>query len=123
MSEVKMSDSFPNPMGTDGFEVVEFTATDPAELERLFGRLGFTAVARHRARDVILYRQGEINFLLNREPDSFAADFARKHGPSACGFGIRVKDAARAHRLALGKGARPVAHEARTLALDTPAIE
>jgi len=118
-----MSDSYSNPMGTDGFEVVEFAAPDPAELERLFARLGFTAVARHRRRDVVLYRQGEINFLLNREPGSFAADFAAKHGPSACGFGMRVKDAARAHRLALEKGAKPVAQKADTLALDTPSIE
>ena len=76
-----------NPMGTDGFEVVEFAAPDPAALEGLFTRLGFTAVARHRRRDVVLYRQGEINFLLNREPGSFAADFAAKHGPSGTSIG------------------------------------
>jgi 4-hydroxyphenylpyruvate dioxygenase len=109
-------------MGTDGFEVVEFAAIDPTALEQLFSRLGFTPVARHRERDVVLYRQGEINFLLNRAAGSFAADFAAKHGPSACGFGIRVKDAARAYRLALNKGATPHPHQG-ALALDAPAIE
>jgi 4-hydroxyphenylpyruvate dioxygenase len=111
-----------NPMGTDGFEVVEFTAPDPGPLAELFERLGFGAVARHRERDVVLYRQGAINFLLNREPRGFAASFAAAHGPSACGFGIRVKDAQRAYERALAAGAAPAVSAGETLALDTPAI-
>jgi len=118
-----MSEKQLNPMGTDGFELVEFAAPDAALLEGLFARLGFTAVARHRRRDVTLYRQGHINFLLNREPSSFAADFAAEHGPSACGFGMRVRDAARAHAQALAKGAKDVVRKRDTLALDTPSIE
>jgi 4-hydroxyphenylpyruvate dioxygenase len=119
---MKTSENPANPMGTDGFEVVEFAAPDPAPLADLLERLGFTAVARHRRRDVVLYRQGAINFLLNREPRSFAASFAAAHGPSACAFGIRVKDARRAYERALANGAEPVAAQADTLALDTPAI-
>lgn len=73
-----------NPMGTDGFEFVEYTAPDPKLLGALFCQLGFKAVARHRSKDVTLYRQGEINFIVNAEHDSFAQSFARVHGPSAC---------------------------------------
>src|SRR5271154_3645942 len=80
-----------NPMGTDGFEFVEYTAPDTEALGRLFESLGFTAVAKHRSKRVTLYKQGGSNFLVNAEPDSFAQSFARVHGPSACAFGIRVK--------------------------------
>ena len=95
-----------NPMGTDGFEFVEYTAPDPKLLGALFEHLGFDPVARHRSKDVLLYRQGRINFIVNREPDSFAQSFARVHGPSACAFAMRVKDAAKAYKRALELGAR-----------------
>src|SRR4051794_27574083 len=81
-----------NPMGTDGFEFVEYTAPDTRALGRLFESMGFTAVARHRSKDVLLYRQGDINFIVNHEPDSFAQAFARVHGPSACAMAFRVAD-------------------------------
>src|ERR1700726_2440682 len=90
------SKEWPNPMGTDGFEFVEYTAPDAAALGRLFESLGFRAVARHRAKQVTLYRQGDINFIINAEPDSFGQAFARVHGPSACAMAFRVKDAAAA---------------------------
>src|ERR1700750_510030 len=99
--------AFENPMGTDGFEFVEYTAPDPEQLGALFEQMGFTAVARHRSKDVLLYRQGAINFIVNREPDSFAQSFARVHGPSACAFAMRVKDAAKAYQRALELGAKP----------------
>ena len=102
-----MSDLFENPMGLDGFEFVEFAAPDPAVLESAFNLLGFTEVARHRSKDVSLYRQGDINFIINREPKSYAAYFAEEHGPSACGMAFRVKDAHKAYKLALEKGAQP----------------
>jgi 4-hydroxyphenylpyruvate dioxygenase len=69
-----------NPMGTDGFEFIEYCAPDTAALGRLFESMGFTAVARHRSKRVTLYKQGEINFIVNAEPDSFAQSFARVHG-------------------------------------------
>ena len=73
-----------NPMGTDGFEFIEYAAPDPAALGQLFEQLGFRAIARHRTKNVLLYRQGEVNFVVNAEPDSFAQRFARLHGPCVC---------------------------------------
>ena len=118
-----MTDVQENPLGIDGFEFVEFAAPDSALLHSLFRRMGFTAVARHRERKVTLYRQGDVNFLVNEEPDSFAADFAREHGPSACGFAIRVADAARARASAIDRGARALSNKAGTLPVRTPVIE
>jgi len=100
---MKISES--NPAGTDGFEFVEYTATDTHALARLFEQLGFGAIARQRSKDVILYRQGGINFILNHEPDSYAQAFARLHGPSVCAIGLRVQDAAHALRRAVELGA------------------
>ncbi len=111
-----------NPMGTDGFEFIEYTAPDPRQLGALFEQMGFTAVARHRSKDVLLYRQGRINFLVNREPDSFAQSFARVHGPSACAFAIRVKDAAKAYERAISLGAKPFQGKVGPMELNIPAI-
>jgi len=94
-----------NPMGTDGFEFIEYAAPDPDAMGRMFERLGFTAVARHRRKKVTLYRQGEINFVLNAEPDSFGQRFARLHGPSICAIAFRVTDAGRAYKRAISLGA------------------
>lgn len=82
-----------NPMGTDGFEFIEYAAPDPVAMGKVFERMGFTAIAKHRHKNVLLYRQGEINFILNAEPDSFAQRFAREHGPSVCAIAFRVHDA------------------------------
>lgn len=116
-----MAFSNPNPM-TDGFEFVEYTAEDTRGLEKLFEKLGFRVAGRHRSKDVVLYRQGEINFIINHEPGSFAQAFARKHGPSICAFAIRVKDAAAAYERALELGARPFHGEAGPMELNIPAI-
>ena len=94
-----------NPMGTDGFEFIEYAADDPPAMGKMFERLGFMAVARHRRKKVTLYRQGEINFILNGEPDSFAQRFARLHGPSICAIAFRVKDAGQAYKRAISLGA------------------
>jgi 4-hydroxyphenylpyruvate dioxygenase len=112
-----------NPMGTDGFEFVEYTAPDPHLLGALFEQMGFVAVARHRSKDVLLYRQGGINFIVNREPDSFAQSFARVHGPSACAFAMRVKDAAKAYARALDLGAKPFHGKVGPMELNIPAIQ
>ncbi len=72
-----------NPMGTDGFEFIEYAAPDPAAMGQVFERMGFKAVAKHRHKNVLLYRQGTINFIVNAEPDSFAQRFARQHGPAS----------------------------------------
>ncbi len=118
-----MADQFENPMGTDGFEFVEFAAPDHSLLDKLFTSMGFAAVAKHRSRDAVLYRQGEINFIVNAEPDSFAGEFAARHGPCACGFGIRVRDAKYAYSRALERGAQPVTRKPGTTPVTTPMIE
>jgi 4-hydroxyphenylpyruvate dioxygenase len=112
-----------NPMGTDGFEFVEYTAPDPMQLGLLFESMGFARVARHRSKNVVLYRQGEINFVVNAEPDSFSQEFARAHGPSICAIALRVKDAAYAYKRALSLGARPHHGEIGPMELAIPAIK
>jgi 4-hydroxyphenylpyruvate dioxygenase len=112
-----------NPLGTDGFEFVEYTAPDTAELGRLFETMGFNRVAHHRSKDVSLYRQGNINFIVNAEPGSLAQQFARQHGPSACAMAFRVKDAAQALRTAVAAGAREVKGTVGPMELNIPAIE
>jgi 4-hydroxyphenylpyruvate dioxygenase len=114
---------FDNPMGVDGFEFVEFAAPQPKLLHALFRKLGFSTVARHKTRAITLYRQGGCNFLVNEDPDSFAADFAAKHGPSACGFAIRVsKPAQWAREQALKNGGEAIAHKEASKAVATPVI-
>ncbi len=83
--------TFENPMGIDGFEFVEYAAPagQAGHLHDYFRKLGFVEVARHRRRPITTYRQGDCTFLINEDPDSFAARFAAQHGPSACGFAIR----------------------------------
>jgi 4-hydroxyphenylpyruvate dioxygenase len=112
-----------NPMGTDGFEFVEYAAPDPELLRSLFTRMGFPAVARHKRKNVTLHRQGDINFIINAEPGSFAEQFARDHGPCACAMAFRVKDAAKAHARALELGATNVESDAAEGELRIPAIE
>jgi 4-hydroxyphenylpyruvate dioxygenase len=116
-------DLFENPMGTDGFEFVEYTAPDPALLRTLFEQLGFPVVARHRSKDVTLHTQGDINFIINAEPDSAAQAFARAHGPSVCAMAFRVRDATRAFKRAVELGARPFAGQVGPMELNIPAIE
>lgn len=121
-----MSETFEpwdNPMGTAGFEFVEYAAPDPAGLGRLFQTMGFKAIARHRKKDVTLFRQGGINFLINAEPDSFAQRFARLHGPSICAIAFRVQDATYAYRCALERGAWGFDSGSGPMELNIPAIK
>ncbi len=112
-----------NPMGTDGFEFIEYAAPEPKELEKLFIEMGFTAIAKHRTKNVTLYRQGDVNFIINAEPNSFAQRFARKHGPSVCAFAIRVKDANFAYKRALELGAWGFDNQTGPMELNIPAIK
>lgn len=112
-----------NPMGTDGFEFVEFTGPDIAQLEGVFAAMGFAPVARHRSKQVTLWRQGEVNFVLNAEPTSFAQGFARVHGASCCAIAFRVADAAAAFQRAVNLGARPFHGRVGPMELNIPAIE
>jgi 4-hydroxyphenylpyruvate dioxygenase len=118
--------TFENPMGIDGFEFVEFAAPQGqgAMLHDYFRRMGFTAVLRHRSRPITVYRQGGVNFLVNEDPDSFAADFAKAHGPCACGFAIRFKKPSEeVCRTVLGNGGEAIAHKPDTRAVDAPVVK
>ena len=124
LEEFVMSrDLLENPLGTDGFEFVEFTGPDPQAIARQFTSLGFTAVARHRSKNVVRYRQGDINFILNMEPSGPAAQFRAAHGPSANAMAFRVKDAGKALKLALERGAQEVKGPVGPMELNIPAIE
>ncbi|MBV9570230.1 MAG: 4-hydroxyphenylpyruvate dioxygenase [Alphaproteobacteria bacterium] len=118
-----MAQLWDNPVGTDGFEFVEYTAPDVGQLHAWFEQMGFRAVAHHRSKAVTLYRQGAINFIVNAEPGSHGARFAEAHGPSACAMAFRVKDAPAAYRKLIEAGARPFANQVGPMELSIPAIE
>ncbi|MGA3983899.1 4-hydroxyphenylpyruvate dioxygenase [Ralstonia nicotianae] len=118
--------SFPpweNPMGTAGFEFIEYAAPDPVAMGKLFEKMGFSAIAKHRHKNVTLYRQGGINFIINAEADSFAQRFARLHGPSICAIAFRVQDAALAYQRALELGAWGFDTHSGPMELNIPAIK
>ena len=110
-----------NPVGTDGFEFVEFGHPRPQELAALFTRMGYALVARHKARNISLYRQGDINYVLNAHEGSFARRFVDAHGPCAASMAWRVVDARRAYEHAVKRGAEP--YEGSDKTLDVPAIK
>ncbi len=112
-----------NPMGTAGFEFIEYAAPDPQALGAVFERMGFKPIAKHRHKNVTLYRQGGINFIVNAEPDSFAQRFARAHGPSICAIAFRVQDAKAAYARAKALGAWGYADQAGPGELNIPAIK
>ena len=116
-------DLFDNPLGTDGFEFVEFTAPEPERLKGLFEMMGFTATDRHRSKNVLRFRQGDVNLLLNMEPNGQAADFREVHGSSANAMAFRVKDAAKALAMAVERGAKAVLGPVGPMELNIPAIE
>ncbi len=109
-----------NPAGTDGFEFVEFAHPEPEKLDTLFRRMGFEPVAKHKSKNITVYRQGDVNYILNAEPDSFAAGFIEKHGPCAPSMAWRVVDAQQAFEHAVSRGAEPYTGTDKTI--DAPAI-
>ena len=117
-----MADLFDNPAGLDGFEFIEFSAPEKGVLESVFETMGFTRIARHRSKDVELWRQGGINLITNYEPRSAAWFFAREHGPSACGMGFRVRNAAKAYEHLIAQGAEPVEVKTGPMELRIPGI-
>src|ERR1700730_15206312 len=116
-------DLFDNPLGTDGFEFVEFTSPDPQALARTLEAMGFTAVSPHRSKNVLRYQQGDIDFILNMEPRGQAADFRGQHGPSINAMAFRVRDAGQALKGAVERGAREVRGAVGPMELNIPAIE
>ncbi len=118
-----MADLYDNPMGLMGFEFVEFASPKPNVLEPVFEMMGFAKVAQHRSKNVTLYRQGDINFIINHEPRSVASYFAAEHGPSACGLAFRVKNSRLAYERALELGAEPMEMRTGPMELHLPAIK
>ncbi|MGR5444946.1 4-hydroxyphenylpyruvate dioxygenase [Vibrio jasicida] len=114
-----------NPLGTDGFEFVEYTAADSEGIEQLkalFVSLGFAEIAKHRSKEAWLYRQGDISFIVNAQPHSQAEGFAKVHGPSVCGMAFRVKDANVGLKQALDNGGEEYKTEIGPMELSIPAI-
>jgi 4-hydroxyphenylpyruvate dioxygenase len=111
-----------NPAGTDGFAFVEFAHPDPAELTRVFLAMGCRPVAKHRTREIVLWRQGGVEFVQNDDPDSHAVRFAAEHGPCAPSMGWHVVDAAHAFAHAVAAGAEPADPAAGRATFDVPAI-
>jgi len=116
-----MSHHHPDPHGVQRFEFIEFAAPQAKALHGLFKNLGFTAVARHRHSPLTLYRQGDINLVVNETADGFAADFARQHGPSCCGFALRVNDAAGTRQQLMAAGVAGM-DQSHGLSLGLPAV-
>ena len=112
-----------NPLGLDGFEFVEFTGPDPDALAALFTAMGFTHLGNHRSKNVRHYGQGDINFILNMEPEGQAAEFRKTHGPSANAMAFRVRDTAKAFKMAVERGAKKVQGTVAPMELNIPAIE
>lgn len=117
-----MADLFDNPMGLDGFEFVEYAAPERGVLEPVFATMGFSHVASHRSKAVDLWRQGDINFVINYEEGSPAWYHAQEHGPSACGMAFRVKNARTAYQRAMDMGAQPIDIPVGPMELKLPAI-
>jgi len=118
-----MPDKDFNPMGTRGFEFVEFTGPDVSAVTRGFQSLGFMPIAMHRSKNVTLFRQGGINFILNGEGKGFPKEFADQHGPSVCAIAIRVDDAPKAMARAQELGAKALVNEPGPMELSLPGIE
>ncbi len=112
-----------NPMGTDGFEFVEYAHPDPAALHALFKLMGFAPVARHKTKTITVYRQGDVNCLVNEEPGSHGFNFVAAHGPCAPSMAFRVVDAKKAYDRAVALGAEPADASSAERSLDVPAIK
>jgi 4-hydroxyphenylpyruvate dioxygenase len=112
-----------NPIGTDGFEFIEYTSQDPKALGSLFEAMGFRAVARHRSKNVWRYTQGDINFLLNMDSVGQAATFRRQHGASINAMAFRVRDSRAAMQAALERGAKESRRIVGPMELNIPAID
>src|SRR4051795_1042515 len=112
-----------NPMGTDGFEFVEYAHPNPEELHALFKLMGYAPVARHKTKAITVYRQGDINYLVNEEPGTHGFDFVAAHGPCAPSMAFRVVDAKAAYERAVALGAEPAEVSSAQKTLDVPAIK
>ena len=110
-----------NPAGTDWFAFVEFMDPNPDHLRSVFTNMGYEKTAVHKTKAIELWQQGDITYVLNSEPDGFAARFGAVHGPCAPSMGWRVVDAQRAFAHAVAQDAEP--YIAADRSFNMPAIK
>jgi 4-hydroxyphenylpyruvate dioxygenase len=111
-----------NPVGLDGIEFIEYATSQPQAFGALLQKMGFSAVARHRSREVMLYRQGSMNLIVNAHPDALPGMSAPDAAPAIAAIALRVRDAAQAHRHALDLGAWEMPTRAAAMELNIPGI-
>ena len=111
-----------NPIGMDGLEYIEFATSKPQVLGGLLERMGFRLVARHRSREVELYRQGTMSIIINSHPADIPRTVTPVERPVISALCIRVRDADAAYRRALDLGAWEIPVHARAIELNIPAI-
>jgi 4-hydroxyphenylpyruvate dioxygenase len=113
---------YANPVGTDGFDFLEYTTNDPKKLISQFESMGMNPVSKHTSCDVVMYQQGDIRFIINTVKGSMANQFSNEHGACVSAMGFKVKDAAFAHKHAVQNGAKPYAPTTDKMIYDMPAI-
>ena len=111
-----------NPLGLDGIEFIEYATSKPQALGQVLEMMGFRPVARHRSREVLLYRQGAINIIVNAHAPAPGSDAAQDDKPVIAAVALRVRDAAAAYRRALERGAWAVPSRVEVMELNIPAI-
>ena len=111
-----------NPLGIDGIEFIEYSTSQPQAFGALLQTLGFAAVARHRSREVMHYRQGGMNLIVNSSPDSIAGGTEHEKTPAIAAIALRVRDAGHAFRHSLDLGAWEMPTRAAAMELHIPGI-
>lgn len=111
-----------NPLGLDGIEFIEYTTTKPQALGQCLEMMGFAPIARHRSREVLLYRQGAINVIVNAHQEALPDGATLQDMPAIAAIALRVRDASSAYNRALACGAWAVPPRARVMELNIPAI-
>ena len=111
-----------NRLGMDGIEFIEFTTSQPLILGALLEQMGFRPVARHRSREVLLYRQGGMNLVVNAHPGAVRADEAGQPATALGAMAFRVASAADAHRQTVALGAWDLPTRAAAMELIIPGI-
>src|SRR5260370_22005993 len=111
-----------NPLGLDGIEFIEYATSQPQAFGTLLQKMGFSAVARHRSREVVLYRQGPMNLIVNAHPDALPGLSAPGSTPAMAAIALRVRDAGYAYRHALDLGAWEMPTRASAMELNIPGI-
>lgn len=112
----------PNRLGIEGIEFVEYATSRPQALEQVLEKMGFRPVARHRSREIVLYRQGGMNLVVNSHPEDARVSATLDGQPVISAVALRVRDALKAHSRCIELGAWDVASQVRAMELHIPAI-